>query len=43
MIVNTPNNSLNTVVVPSLYLRFGVVRRALDTGQTLRRFATNFE
>ncbi len=34
---------LNMVVVPSLYLRFGAVRRALDTAQTSRRRTTDFE
>ena len=34
---------LNMVVVPSLYLRFGAVRRALDTGQTSRRHLTDSE
>jgi Cu/Ag efflux pump CusA len=34
---------LNMVVVPSLYLRFGAIRRALDTDQTLRRRTTDFE
>ncbi|MDO8263673.1 MAG: efflux RND transporter permease subunit [Gallionella sp.] len=34
---------LNMIVVPSLYLRFGSVRRALDTVQTSRRRTTDFE
>lgn len=31
---------LNMVVVPTLYLRFSAIRRALDTAQTLRRRTT---
>ena len=35
---------LNMIVVPSLYLRFGAIRRALDTAQTsLRRTTTDIE
>ncbi len=34
---------LNMVVVPSLYLRLGAIRRALDTAQILRRRTANFE
>ncbi len=34
---------LNMVVVPALYLRFGAVRRALETGTTLRRRTTDLE
>ncbi len=34
---------LNMIVVPSLYLRFGAIRRALDTVQTSRRHTTDFQ
>jgi len=34
---------LNMVIVPSLYLRFGAIRRTLDTAQTSRRRTTDFE
>ncbi|MHB1428688.1 MAG: efflux RND transporter permease subunit [Rhodocyclaceae bacterium] len=34
---------LNMFVVPALYLRFGAVRRALETGDVVRRRATDLE
>jgi Cu/Ag efflux pump CusA len=37
------STALNMVVVPALYLRFGAVRRALETGTTLRRRTAGVE
>ena len=37
------STALNMVVVPALYLRFGAVRRALETGTALRRRTAGVE
>lgn len=34
---------LNMIVVPALYLRFGAVRRALESGDVVRRRSTDLE